>query len=166
MPIDLTPVVAERFSAWLERSRHEYTADLVAAGETPESALRHATEALARAFPEHVPTDGQAVFDLTDGSGDAVGYLWLGHDSSGDPTSWWVWDVVVDPEYRGQGYGRAAMQLAETYAHACGARTLGLSVFGFNATARALYDSMGYETTSVKMRKHLEAPELQDDLAH
>ncbi|WP_110588969.1 GNAT family N-acetyltransferase [Microbacterium suaedae] len=166
MTIELTPVAAERFSTWLERSRDEYVADLVASGETPESALRHATEALARAFPEQAPMDGQAVFDLTDDSGDAVGYLWLGHDNSGDPTSWWVWDVVVEPEHRGKGYGRAAMQLAETYAQAGGARTLGLSVFGFNATARALYDSLGYETTSVKMRKRLEDPELQDDLAH
>lgn len=165
MTIELTPVAAERFSAWLERSRDEYAADLVAAGETPESALRHAAEALARAFPGHAPADGQAVFYLTDGSGKAVGYLWLGHDSAGDPTSWWVWDVVVDPEHRGQGYGRAAMQLAETYAQARGARTLGLSVFGFNATARALYESLGYETTSVKMRKRLEGPELQGDLA-
>jgi len=79
--------------------------------------------------------------------------------------SWWVWDVVIDPEHRGQGYGRAAMQLAETYAHARGARTLGLSVFGFNSAARGLYESLGYETTSVKMRKHLEAPELRGDLA-
>ncbi|MGP5641641.1 GNAT family N-acetyltransferase [Brachybacterium tyrofermentans] len=165
MTIELIPVATERFSAWLKRSRDEYAADLVATGEESETALQHATEALAHAFPEQLPTTGQAVFDLTDASGDAVGYLWLGHDSSGDPTSWWVWDVVIDPEHRGQGYGRAAMQLAETYAHARGARTLGLSVFGFNSVARGLYESLGYETTSVKMRKHLEAPELRDDLA-
>ena len=47
------------------------------------------------------------------------------------------------------------MQLAEDHARAAGARTLGLSVFGFNAAARGLYEAAGYETTSVKMRKRL-----------
>jgi predicted GNAT family acetyltransferase len=30
-----------------------------------------------------------------------------------------------------------------------------LSVFGFNTTARSLYESLGYETTSIKMVKKL-----------
>jgi hypothetical protein len=48
-----------------------------------------------------------------------------------------------------------AMVLGEEYARAQGAHTLGLSVFGFNTGARGLYESLGYETTSVKMRKKL-----------
>ena len=47
------------------------------------------------------------------------------------------------------------MLLAEDYATAHGARTLGLSVFGFNEKARRLYESLGYGTTSVKMAKSL-----------
>lgn len=81
--------------------------------------------------------------------------VWIGHDTSGDPASWWVWDIVVDPGHRGKGFGRQAMNLAEEYARAHGARTLGLNVFGFNQSARGLYESLGYETTSIKMRKSL-----------
>lgn len=55
----------------------------------------------------------------------------------------------------GQGFGRRGMQLAEDYARSHGATTLGLSVFGFNHAARGLYESLGYEVTSVKMRKAL-----------
>jgi ribosomal protein S18 acetylase RimI-like enzyme len=53
------------------------------------------------------------------------------------------------------GYGRAAMRLAEHHAREAGARTLGLSVFGHNEGARGLYESVGYEPTTVKMRKQL-----------
>lgn len=47
------------------------------------------------------------------------------------------------------------MLLAEGYARSMGARTLGLNVFGFNTTALELYKSVGYETTSLKMRKEI-----------
>ncbi|WP_110238990.1 GNAT family N-acetyltransferase [Nocardioides gilvus] len=155
MPITLVPITAQRFPSWWERSQAEYKADLIAVGETPRAAEEHASDAFHRAFPAGTPTPDNAVFDLVDDTDDIVGYLWIGRDNSGDGTSWWVWDVVVEPERRGQGHGRAAMQLAEGHARAQGARTLGLSVFGFNAVARAMYESAGYETTSVKMRKQL-----------
>ena len=48
------------------------------------------------------------------------------------------------------------MLLGEEHARSHGARSLGLSVFGFNTGARGLYDSLGYETTSVKMLKKLD----------
>ena len=95
------------------------------------------------------------MFHLIHNEDGTVGYLWIGRASSGDHTSWWVWDLVFEPEYRGKGHGRAAMRLAEHHAREAGARTLGLSVFGHNQAARALYESVGYETTTVKMRKQL-----------
>lgn len=154
MALTLVPVTAQGFPRWIERSRAEYEADLVLAGDSPDTAAQRAGEALRRAFPEDQPNAGNAVFELnSDGTG--VGYLWIGPDTSGDPTAWWVWDIVVDPEHRGRGFGRSAMLLAEDHARAEGARTLGLSVFGFNAAARGLYESVGYDTTSVKMRKRL-----------
>ncbi|KQQ19243.1 hypothetical protein ASF48_14960 [Rathayibacter sp. Leaf299] len=67
----------------------------------------------------------------------------------------WIWDVEVDGPFRGRGSGRAAMLLAEEHALARGYRALALNVFGFNTTARGLYESLGYETTAVQMRKEL-----------
>ncbi|AJC61513.1 sortase-like acyltransferase [Streptomyces sp. 769] len=95
------------------------------------------------------------VFDVVDDAGVAVGYLWIGPDTSDDAGAWWIWDIVIDADKRGRGFGRMAMTLGEEYARAQGAHTLGLSVFGFNTGARGLYESLGYETTSVKMRKRL-----------
>jgi len=153
--ISLRPLAPQDLPRWLDRSAAEYATDLVALGATPEDARRRARESLDRDFPGGRPTGGHAVFDLVDASGGAVGYLWIGPDTSDDPAAWWVWDVVVDAEHRGEGYGRQAMLLGEDYARAQGATTLGLSVFGFNTSARGLYESLGYETTSVKMAKPL-----------
>ncbi|WP_062288366.1 GNAT family N-acetyltransferase [Demequina phytophila] len=155
MPLTLVPIPASRFSAWQARCQAEYAADLVAAGEPPSEADRHAAESLAESFPSGAPTAHHAVFDLVHEVDGVVGYLWIGPDRSEDEAAWWVWDVVVEPGHRGKGYGRTAMLLAEDHARAAGARTLGLSVFGHNETARRLYESVGYDVTTVKMRKAL-----------
>lgn len=151
----LVPLDAQRFPSWCERSLAEYATDLVAAGETPEAAQRHAADSMRTAFPAGAPTADNAVFDLVHDADGTVGYLWIGRDSSDDSTAWWVWDILIETEHRGKGYGRMAMLLAEDHARAAGARTLGLSVFGHNRAARALYESVGFDVTTVKMRKRL-----------
>ncbi|WP_425863265.1 GNAT family N-acetyltransferase [Arthrobacter sp. TWP1-1] len=155
IPLRLIAISPESFPAWRERSRSEYESDLVATGESAQSARQRAEASLAEAFPQDVPTPDNAVFDVADESGTIVGYLWVGTDTSGDSQSWWVWDIVINPDQRGKGLGRATMLKAEEYARSQGAVTLGLSVFGFNKAARGLYDSLGYETVTVKMRKKL-----------
>ena len=172
MTLRLAPITTERFPAWLRRCRTEYEADLVRSGESPEQAQAHAAASLESAFPDGGPTADSAVFHVvasddassevpsTNGDGttdnDAeVGYLWVGRGTSGDPTAWWIWDIVINESHRGRGYGRTAMELAEEYALSRGAKTLGLSVFGFNKVAQGLYESLGYETTTVKMQKPL-----------
>ncbi|MBF4636064.1 N-acetyltransferase [Agreia pratensis] len=160
MPVHLVPMSPERFPAWLERSRDEYERDLIVTGESHDEARRHSAESMEGLFASGAPTALNAVFDLVDELERSVGYLWLGRSgsgagNSGDDTSWWIWDVLVDEQHRGRGIGREAMNLAEEYARSQGARTLGLSVFAFNTAARTLYDSLGYEPVSVKMRKPL-----------
>ena len=117
--------------------------------------LRPMPAVMAESFPSGRPLEGHAVLDVVGDDGSLVGYLWIGPAAAGALGEWWVWDVLVDEGRRGQGLGRAAMLLAEEYATSRGAHTLGLSVFGFNAAARRLYESLGYATTSVKMAKDL-----------
>lgn len=155
MTVQLVPLSAQRFPAWIERSRHEYESDLITTGESPHDAHRRAKVSLDAAFPENVPTIDNAVFDVIDTTGSTIGYVWVGTDSSEDSNSWWVWDIVIDSEHRGKGLGSATMKLAEDYARSRGAHTLGLSVFGFNHGARKLYESMGYQTVTTKMKKQL-----------
>ena len=155
MSAALRPIDTIRLPTWIERSRDEYARDLVAAGKSPEAAAREAAEGMAESFPNGRPSPGHAVFDIVDGSGAVVGYLWVGPDKSGDEGSWWIWDVLVDAEHRGRGLGRQAMLLGEDYARAQGAHTMGLNVVAFHATARRLYESLGYEPASIRMRKRL-----------
>ena len=155
MTVTLRPVSPERMPAWIQRSADEYARDLVALGRSGADAQRVADEGMAESFPDGRPRPGHAVLDVLDETGAPVGYLWIGPADGDDPDAWWVWDVLVDEDRRGEGHGRATMLLAQDYATSHGARTLGLSVFGFNEAARHLYESLGYGTTTVKMSKAL-----------
>jgi ribosomal protein S18 acetylase RimI-like enzyme len=61
----------------------------------------------------------------------------------------------VDEKYRGRGYGKQAMLLIEEKARELGLKSIGLHVFGVNQAARNLYEAVGYEITSLNMKKVL-----------
>lgn len=52
-------------------------------------------------------------------------------------------------------YGTQALRAVEERAIELGAVNVELHVFGHNPAARSLYEKVGYETTSVVMRRRL-----------
>jgi ribosomal protein S18 acetylase RimI-like enzyme len=66
-----------------------------------------------------------------------------------------VYDIEIDPAFRGSGLGRAAMLLLEDEAKRLGLAEIRLNVFGGNDVARSLYRSLGYDEFAIGMRKRL-----------
>lgn len=151
MTTTLEPMDAARRNAWRERSSASYVDSRMESGETREQAEAAAAVSDSELFPGGEPADGQHVFDVV-ADGETVGVLWIGLRDAAT-NAWWVYDVEIDEAFRGHGYGRTAMLLAEQKAKELGAATLGLNVFGFNTVARGLYESLGYEPTAIQMRK-------------
>ena len=154
MTTTLAPMTEAELLGWFASSKADYLDDLLRAGETRDQAQVSVDQSFERYFPAGVPTDNHLVFTvLTDGT--PAGCLWIGPHSTEDNSAWWVWDIAINADHRGQGLGRAAMLLAEGVVRERGGTTLGLNVFGFNAPARGLYESLGYEVTSTRMLKKL-----------
>lgn len=89
------------------------------------------------------------------GDDGVVGTMWLGRPRSGSRETWFVFDIEIDKEFRGNGFGRAAMEAAEEWTRERNGTRLGISVFGPNLAARSLYDSLGYEVMATSMFKDL-----------
>ncbi|MER7456404.1 GNAT family N-acetyltransferase [Micromonospora sp. NPDC126480] len=88
-----------------------------------------------------------------------IGRLWIGLlHPRGVPGCAFLYDIEVDREFRGLGYGRALLRAGESVAKRHGAEQLELNVFGGNATAIALYSSSGYRVVTQQMRKSLPQP--------
>lgn len=154
MTTTLTPMTETELHDWFVSSKAEYLDDLLRAGESRDQAQVSVDQSFERYFPAGVPTDNHLVFTVLT-SGIPAGYLWIGPHTAEQSSAWWVWDIAINADHRGQGLGRAAMLLAEDAVRERGGTTLGLNVFGFNAPARGLYESLGYEITSMRMLKKL-----------
>jgi GNAT superfamily N-acetyltransferase len=141
-------------SAFADREQEHYIAERVASGEAPEHARAQAEQQWEQYFPAGRAREGHRHYRVLDGD-DAVGQLWLGPPPDGKPGAEWIYYVEVDEAMRGRGYGRSAMLLAEQDARDHGAVEMGLNVFGPNAVARRLYESVGYEATAINMVKQL-----------
>jgi ribosomal protein S18 acetylase RimI-like enzyme len=97
------------------------------------------------------------LFVLEDaGADEPVGRAWLGERDGPDGRAAYVWDVFVEEQARGRGFGRRAMELLEKEARRRGHTRIRLNVFGGNEVARSLYRSLGYAELAVFMGKDLQ----------
>ena len=87
--------------------------------------------------------------------GERVGELWLCERDGQMFHDLFVYEIRIDSQHRGKGYGKAAMLLAEEEARSRGLDRVSLNVFGGNEVARNLYRSLGYEENAVAMSKKL-----------
>jgi ribosomal protein S18 acetylase RimI-like enzyme len=153
--LTLRRVTGAEFEEWLPRQVAGYAALITASGALPAHAARErAVQDTARYFHGGPATPGQFVFRIMAAGEGGVGWLWLGVPGPDrDPLMAWVFDIEIDAPFRGRGYGRAAMRLAEDEARARGMTSVGLNVHGQNTVARSLYESLGYQVTAIQMNK-------------
>jgi len=149
----MTAAEYTEFRASLIRS---YAADKTASGEWFEDqAVELATRDTDRLLPDGQETADTLLLIGETADGTTVGHLWIALKSPNVAGGAWIFDIEVLPEQRGKGYGRALLAAAERETRRHGVTALGLNVFGPNTVARRLYESAGYETTTLQMRKDL-----------
>src|SRR6478736_1775290 len=119
-----------------------------------DSAHEMAAKQFADLLPDGLATPAHHLL-IGEVDGDGVGILWLNIPVEGDPVNAFVYNVEVEADQRGKGYGRGMMVGAESYSREHGADTIKLHVFGENTVARSLYTSLGYVETNVNMAKPL-----------
>jgi ribosomal protein S18 acetylase RimI-like enzyme len=151
----MSPMTREFYDSWISALATSYAQDHVAAGNwSAEEAATRAQENTESLLPDGLDTANHLLLTAQNESGETVGLVWIGlvrpHQQGA-----LIYDIEVFEGFRGAGYGRALLAAAEKAAKQAGATTLGLNVFGPNATARALYESSGYEVTTLQMLKTL-----------
>lgn len=146
----------QQYLRYRRRAEAEYAQNIADSGSMPlPEAQEKAREDYERLLPDGLATEGHRLWTVYDGD-DEVGMLWLHLEQKSDGLHAFGYDFEVREDLRRKGYGRAIMQAAEQVCRELGVVSVGLSVFGFNLGARALYEQMGYEVTAIKMRKRLQ----------
>lgn len=154
----LDPMTKEEFGLYLEAGIRDFAKQKVTSGEWSQ----YEAVALSRAdhdrlLPDGVDTPDQYLYTVRDAaSGEEVATIWLARRRKADRVEGYVYDIEVHEKHRGRGYGRATMLAGIEKARELGAETVGLHVFGHNASARALYRSLGFVETNISMSLHLQ----------
>jgi ribosomal protein S18 acetylase RimI-like enzyme len=152
--IRLVPKPDQDLKVWLTAMWADYRKQLLGTGFTSEEASQNIEQNETALFVDGAPNDDQRIFDVMDDE-TKVGSLWLATREERNAGEWYVYDIVIDEEFRGKGFGRSAMRAAEDYVKSQGGTRLALNVFGPNVVARSLYESMGYNAMAIEMRKDL-----------
>jgi GNAT superfamily N-acetyltransferase len=92
---------------------------------------------------------------IAESEGRLIGFAhYLFHPSTWSLSGYcYLEDLFVDPTVRGQGAGRALIKAVYEAADASGASKVYWLTQEFNADARALYDTLGHRTSSIKYER-------------
>ena len=153
--IEIQTMNAARFEGFKKHSQGSFAEDFAKAqGTSVVEALKNASEQFDRLVPAGLSTAGQLFFDVVEqSSGKSIGYLWLGFRQSLGRKIISINDIFVSPETRGRGYGKQLMSIVDSEAKKADAVQIKLHVFASNKIARGLYESSGYEVSSLEMYK-------------
>ncbi|MEU7298284.1 GNAT family N-acetyltransferase [Streptomyces exfoliatus] len=153
--VEVRPMTEAEYVGWEVRAREQFAQSWIDRGVPAEQARAKAEGSHRRFLPEGLATPGVAIHVVVR-DGRPAGHLWTGRMEL-EPGRWaaFVYNIEVEEEQRGHGYGRALMLLAERVAREAGDTLLGLHVFAGNTPAIRLYESLGFRTTYVNSAKEL-----------
>jgi ribosomal protein S18 acetylase RimI-like enzyme len=154
--LTLNPMTPEDFAKWAPRSRDAYALEKAKAnGLTKEESEKVALEDFARILPNGFASKDNYLYLAFDQDGKNVGYLWFCVRGPDNNRRAFVCDILIEPEFRGQGCGRELMKLLEVEVRNLSLKRIGLHVFSNNLAAVRLYESLGFKTTDLSMEKYL-----------
>jgi ribosomal protein S18 acetylase RimI-like enzyme len=155
--VRLRKMTDEEWASWRGGSVDSYAEDDAHARGIPiERAREHAARELVGLLPAGSSSEGHRFLIAEDeSSGDRVGHLWFAARTVEAGRVCWLYDLWVDEDVRGRGYGRALMEALEAESKSAGLSRIELNVFGFNRPAINLYRSLGYTEMGRQMFKEL-----------
>jgi len=143
-------MAADEFAVFRAVFVHDWAADLAKIDDlTSDEALAQAEARTDADLPFGAATPGHHLFVIL-ANEEPVGSLWFSIDPRGHA---FLDDVTIREEHRGKSYGRRALELCELEVRQRGVKRIELHVYRHNPRAIALYESLGYRTTGIKMKK-------------
>jgi ribosomal protein S18 acetylase RimI-like enzyme len=155
--VRFVPFTDVDFQAWLTQAIPAFALTNVEDGRwTLAESIAKSREAHAALLPQGLQTPGQFFMRLQDAdSGDAVGTLWWAEAEKAGMMEAYVYGIDIEQHARRRGFARAAFLELERVVREHGVHHVSLHVFGHNHGARRLYEALGFEPTSITLRKIL-----------
>lgn len=150
-------MTADEYADYRVRSQREYAQQIADSGQLDlEAAVQRSAVEFAQLLPDGLDSPGMHLWTAEAGDpAEPVGLGWLELRRRTSGVSAWIYDIHVAAARRGTGLGRGIMEALHEAARELGATSISLNVFGHNAAAIGLYDSLGYAVTAQQMKREL-----------
>jgi len=142
--VRLEPFTTQDLADYTAHSIDGYADEIFQAGgfASIDDARAASREQYAELLPNGLDSPGQHFWAAYDGAR-RVGHLWIFVDGEWS----FIYDIEMEADVRGLGYGTEVLALGALAAKDLGATHLGLNVFGHNPGARRLYERVGFDIT-------------------
>ncbi|WP_079530038.1 GNAT family N-acetyltransferase [Halobacillus hunanensis] len=155
MTINLRPMNKETFNSYYQTSIEDYAEQHVIAGNWKEEDARLlAKNQFEQLLPNGLHTNEHTLFSIHEDEVN-IGVLWLHVYTNNGVKQMFIYDIKLDENQRGNGYGTSTMETLEDYAQGEEVKQIQLHVFAHNKRAIALYKKVGYEVSGNYMIKNL-----------
>jgi ribosomal protein S18 acetylase RimI-like enzyme len=149
--IKLEPILQKDFERFLEHAVQDYADDHVRNGNwAADEALEKSRKEFEHYLPNGIHTPNQYIWSIEDESDHKIGVLWVQVKEA----KAFIFDFIIDGEYRGKGYGKQALTAMDEKLKSLGVESVALHVFGDNVSAQELYKKMGFQVTDIHMKKN------------
>ena len=151
--IKLRAMREDEFTGYLDYFIPDYANEIMANyGGSQQEALQKAKDEAATGLPQGVATKEQVLLCILLAD-QHVGYIW--YRPQPDTQSVFILDFAILEQFRGNGYGRAAMRALEDHLKSDNVNQIGLRVAADNKAAQNLYLSGGFRATGINMIRQI-----------
>jgi ribosomal protein S18 acetylase RimI-like enzyme len=151
--VALVEMAQEELDEYLEHAIQGLADELMQANAwSAEQSLAAAVQSFDTALPGRVVGSANQFLRTIIADGRKVGVLWYGLRGEREA---FVWDLVIYPTWRNQGFAKSAMLAMEQELRTMQVTRITLNVFAHNSVATRLYSTMGYRALALRMAKEL-----------
>ena len=153
----LIPMEPNDYANFMQKAIDVYAQDNIKSGTwKPEETVEKSREEFNRLLPDGLKTQDQFLFSIIDEkNSNRIGDLWVQVKMSSPHRRAFICDFIIDPQYRGQGYGKSSLQALDEKLAQMNVESVSLHVFAHNTTAVSLYEKMGFSATNLYMSKKI-----------
>lgn len=150
---NLRPMNAYEFEHYVKDAVKEYASELAKSGSCQEKdSLSISQKTFTSLLPDGIESKDQFLYHIINETDAVIGMIWFGLRPNNEG---FICDFSIHENFRGQGFGKKAMELVELEAKKLKIKSLKLHVFGHNIAAISLYKKLGYEIYSMNMSKEI-----------
>lgn len=153
--VNLRSMRSNEFPAYCDYFVADYSKEIALNyGHSLAVAIDLAKQSVADSFPNGIDSNKHELLCIeitSETELKVIGYLW--HSVVIDESSTFIYDFYIDDKYRGNGYGKKALQQLELLLAGIGIKQIKLRVAYHNQRALRLYQAVGFTISGYNMSK-------------